>query len=347
MSRILVTGGNGFVAAQIIIAALSRDYHVVATVRSEEKAEQTRTAMEKNVGSKVSNLSFVVVPVVETEGAFDEVLKSNQFKAVIHTATPYHFQAKNPNEMTAPAVNGTKSILKSIQSLAPTVKRVIITSSFASIIDSTKGFRPNYVYSENDWNPITWEETHNGNPLNAYYGAKTWAEKAAWDFIKEEKPDFEVVTICPPRIFGEVAQYVKSIDQLNTSSASLYNMLTGRQKEITAPGLTIFCNVSDVGLAHILAIDARNAGNKRFLICADEPYNDKIISDALIKYYPELAPNVPTTLAGNVTAEGWPTGGYYTGNNSLSKEVLGMRYQNLDDTIAQYVHSIKTLPKSQ
>jgi hypothetical protein len=47
---------------------------------------------------------------------------------------------------------------------------------------------------------ISWEDTVSGNPIHAYYGAKTWAEKAAWDFLKEEKPKFELVTICPPMV---------------------------------------------------------------------------------------------------------------------------------------------------
>jgi nucleoside-diphosphate-sugar epimerase len=64
------------------------------------------------------------------------------------------FSSKDPNEIVSPAVDGTKSILRSIKNLAPTVKRVIITSSFAAIVDASKGLRPNYVYSEKDWNPV-------------------------------------------------------------------------------------------------------------------------------------------------------------------------------------------------
>jgi nucleoside-diphosphate-sugar epimerase len=85
--------GNGFVAAQVIIAALNRDHQVIATVRAEEKAKQTRGALEKKVGSKISNLSFAIVPVVEADGAFDDILKAQEFVAVIHTATPFYLQA--------------------------------------------------------------------------------------------------------------------------------------------------------------------------------------------------------------------------------------------------------------
>lgn len=39
-----------------------------------------------------------------------------------------------------------------------------------------------------------------GNPVYAYAGAKKWAEKAAWDFVNEEEPHFELVTFCPPMV---------------------------------------------------------------------------------------------------------------------------------------------------
>ncbi|PVG04398.1 NAD(P)-binding protein [Serendipita vermifera] len=331
-------------SAQVIIAALNRDYQVVATVQAEEKAKQTTSTLQRKVGNKISNLSFAIVPVVEADGAFDDVLKAHDFDAVIHTATPsISKRYKDPNEIVSPAIGGTKSILKSIKNLGPNVKRVVITSSFASVIDSTQGLRPNYAYTEKDWNP---DATVSGDPIYAYYGAKTWAEKAAWDFLKEEKPKFELVTICPPMIFGQVAQYIESADQLNTSSASLYAVFSGQQKEIQSQDVMIFANVIDVGTAHILAVDAANAGNKQFLICADKPYNNKQISDAFIKHFPEFAPNVPTKLQEGVDAEGYPAGGYYTGDNSLSKKILGISYQDIEQTMVQFADSVKTLPRS-
>ena len=49
-----------------------------------------------------------------------------------------------------------------------------------------------------DWNPITWESAAEpGNPSNTYRGSKTFAEKAAWDFVRDEKPNFELTTVCP------------------------------------------------------------------------------------------------------------------------------------------------------
>ena len=62
------------------------------------------------------------------------------------------------------------------------------------MIDLEKGNRPGYVYSEKDWNPIS-EEAALENASHGYYGSKTFAEKAAWDFVEKEKPNFTLATV--------------------------------------------------------------------------------------------------------------------------------------------------------
>ena len=66
-----------------------------------------------------------------------------------------------------PAIKGTRGILKSIKAYAPTVKRVVITSSFAAIVNADK--HPP-IYSEKDWNPVTWEEAM--DPSKVYRASK-------------------------------------------------------------------------------------------------------------------------------------------------------------------------------
>lgn len=66
-----------------------------------------------------------------------------------------------------PAIKGTTGILKAIKAYAPSVKRVIITSSFAAIVN---GKQHPKVYSEENWNPLTWEEAM--NHANVYRASK-------------------------------------------------------------------------------------------------------------------------------------------------------------------------------
>jgi nucleoside-diphosphate-sugar epimerase len=59
-------------------------------------------------------------------------------------------------------------------------------------MNATKGFYPGHIYSEEDWNPITLEEAYL-NPSNGYRASKKYAEKAAWEFVEKEKPNFTYV----------------------------------------------------------------------------------------------------------------------------------------------------------
>lgn len=117
------------------------------------------------------------------------------FEAVIHTASPYHFQARdNKKELLEPgksnfstlssmrkvqstnlsgntAINGTVGILKAVKKHAPIVKRVIITSSSAAVLDQGNTSK---IYSEADWCPITEEQALQG-PANGYRASKTFA----------------------------------------------------------------------------------------------------------------------------------------------------------------------------
>jgi nucleoside-diphosphate-sugar epimerase len=60
------------------------------------------------------------------------------------------------------------------------VKRVVITSSFAAIINPLKTTWPEHTYSEEDWDPLTHDQAFE-NPVNAYRASKTFAERAAWE----------------------------------------------------------------------------------------------------------------------------------------------------------------------
>ena len=129
----------------------------MTTVRSQDKADKIRKA---HPGFDKDKLDFSIVRDIAIEGAFDEAVKSDPpFEVVIHTASPFHFNVTDiQKQLLDPAVIGTTGILKSIKKSAPTVQKVVVTSSFASILDPFKGNWPEHTYSEADWNPITHEQ---------------------------------------------------------------------------------------------------------------------------------------------------------------------------------------------
>lgn len=156
----------------------------MVTVRSEEKGQRI---LDSYQGASRENVSYVVVDDISKDGAFDEVIPSSTvlsrarsdssfqavksdppFDYVIHTASPYHLNPQDPvKDFLDPAIKGTMGVLRSIMVHAPTVKRVVFTSSSAAILNPKQHAR---VYDETIWAPMTWEEAL--QPKSAYKASK-------------------------------------------------------------------------------------------------------------------------------------------------------------------------------
>ena len=310
----------------------------MTTVRSQEKAKKIK---ENHTNAKDGQLSFAIVEDIAKEGAFDEAVKSDPpFEAVIHTASPFHFNVTDvQKQLLDPAIIGTTGILKSIKKSAPTVKRVVITSSFASIVDGFQGTRPGYEYSEKDWNPITHDQALE-NPANGYRASKTFAEKAAWDFVEKEKPNFSISTMCPPLVLGPIVHYLASLNSLNTSNERVRDIMAGKAKDtIPETGTFIWTDVRDLALCHVKAIEVDAAANKRFFVTAGY-FSNKEIAQVIRKNFPDLAKNLPSE---STPGGDYPKDGIYKYNNSRTKEVLGIKFRSLEDSITDCVKSLQSI----
>jgi nucleoside-diphosphate-sugar epimerase len=305
----------------------------VTTVRSDEKGHRI---LDNHKGVPKSKLSYVIVGDIAKEGAFDEAVVSDQpFDAVVHTASPFHFNITDPKkDLLDPAIIGTTGILKAIKARAPTVKRVVITSSFASIINPKKHPKS---YSEENWNPVTMEEALE-DPPTAYRASKTFAEKAAWDFMKNEKPNFQLTTLCPPLVFGPVVHYLNSLDAINTSNARMLDMMQGKMKEKLAPtGTFIWVDVRDVAMAHVTSMELPEAAGKRFFVTAGYMTN-RDIADCMRKNFPELSSQLPPEDCESDLPK--DVFGY---DNSRSLGILGLKYRSLEDCVRETVKSLQAV----
>ncbi|KAL7623728.1 methylglyoxal reductase (NADPH-dependent) gre2 [Parahypoxylon ruwenzoriense] len=336
MPKVLLTGGSGFIAAHVLEILLERGYEVVTTVRSETKASQIRA---KYPGAK---LSVVIVPDIAAPGAFDEVAKTPGLDYVQHTASPFHFKWKDARtELLDPAVNGTNSVLKAIAAYAPGVKRVVVTSSFAAIISEANLSNPDKVFSEADWNPNTFEDGLRGPPAISYRVSKKEAEKAAWDFVAEKKPNFDLATICPPLVFGPLAHHLDSLSGINTSNARFVDLMQGKwRSEIPPSGVFLWVDVRDVALAHVEAMERPEAGGQRFFTTAGF-YNNRKIAAVVHGAFPELADKLPD---GNVQGGGYPPEGTYKYDNSRATKVLGINWIPLEQTAVDTIKSLQQIP---
>ncbi|GAM40632.1 cinnamoyl-CoA reductase [Talaromyces pinophilus] len=324
---VLVTGASGFIATHVVNAFLRKGYNVRGTVRSEKSAAEVRQTHADYTGQ----LSLFIVPDIAAPHAFDEAVKG--VDGVIHTASPFVLNASDfETELFQPAIQGTTSILKAIQEHNPDIRRVVITGSFASVLDPSKGVRPGYAYTEADWNPVTAEEAKS-NGVFAYLASKTFAEQAAWQYVKDNKPNFSVTTLLPPMVFGPVLHHVKDVKSLNTSSADIYRLIDGSETEVPTNAFWAFADVRDVAEAHVLAFEKPAAAGQRYLI-STSPYTYQQFCDIIREKFPQLQGSTPNGTPGA------PLPPVYTLDTSKAIRELGIRFTPLEDTVIDTVDSL-------
>lgn len=193
---------------------------------------------------------------------------------------PLNYAAtNNERELILPAINGVRALLSAAAEASPRIRRIVITSSFASILDANRHApsTPYFTYTAADWNPLTYEEAADPStsPVIAYRGSKKFAELAAWDVVRERKPAFDVVTICPPMTFGPVVNPVSKAVELNETNATLWKAVESalEGKPLPVARVPFWVDVRDVAKAHIEALLRPEAGGKRFLVAAPERFS--------------------------------------------------------------------------
>ncbi|CAE6472368.1 unnamed protein product [Rhizoctonia solani] len=338
VSNVLLTGGNGFIAVHILSLLLQHGHTVTTTVRSESKTTHLRKIFSPAVSS--GQLKFAIVEDITTKGAFDRVVKDNSFDAILHTSSPLVFNVYDvEKDILQPAIKGTTEILRSAKEHGPTIKWVIITSSFAALANHSDP--PRRVYTEEDWNPVTYEFAVK-NPQVAYFASKALAEKAAWEFLDHEKPRFDLVTICPTMVYGPVLQEVTSLNNINASSLQFYQVFNGQDKELKPFGVWLWVDVRDVAAAHVAALEEPEAGGQRFLLAAGN-FNIGELAEYIWTHYPDRAK--AKGIPRSTPTSGYPPEGVYTADTSAAKAILGIEYIKFDDMLKDQLAQFVTLEK--
>lgn len=108
---------------------------------------------------KARNRRLPLVPDITKVESYRNTLDST-ITGVIHTAVPFVLDNLMgvPSEMLDPAIQGYVSILEAAEMYGKSVCHVVTTASFTSNFDMFKGLRPEYTYTENDWNPTPYVE---------------------------------------------------------------------------------------------------------------------------------------------------------------------------------------------
>ncbi|ETS78971.1 hypothetical protein PFICI_08824 [Pestalotiopsis fici W106-1] len=357
--RVLLTGANGYLAQHILSQLLSAGHSVRGVVRNSSKVSQLRSSPSFS-SYPASQLDFAVVADITATGAFDTALRSDRpFDWVIHTASPFNYRraaeatgSSNADNFLDPAVKGTTEILSGVHRIAPTVCRVVLTSSTAAVFNWEKGnplvTQPARVYSGRDWNPIAQEEgLTTTNAVRAYQASKTFAEKAAWEFITTAKPGFDLVVLNPPMIYGpllDAAQLSRGPQDLNQSTWNIYSQLLDPSLKSTDPvpptNSHLYVDVRDAARAHLLAASTPEAGGKRFVICAGEMSMQRI-ANILRETLSEKKDTIPKG-----TPDDWKMEeGRFMASSADAENILGLEFRSPESTIEDMGRQMVALEK--
>mmetsp|Transcript_15055 Transcript_15055/g.40378 ORF Transcript_15055/g.40378 Transcript_15055/m.40378 type:complete len:361 (+) Transcript_15055:39-1121(+) len=335
---VCVTGATGYVAAWIVKELLDAGFAVNATVR--DKSREEKVAPLLALPHAAARLSLFELDVNGPDAAFDDAIRECSY--VIHTASPVLVGTKEAQKaLFDPAMNGTLGVLRSCKRVGGnTLKRVVLTSSISAIGGQGSDGR---VLTENDWNSTS---TLDYIP---YAYAKTCAEQAAWKFMSDEKPAFDLCALHPSLCVGPPLN-PKFVPPSVTES--VLAAVDGKVP-IVLSFLFHFVDVRDVAIAHRKAMLSDKASGQRF-ICHNVDVHSREYADFVIGLGYSTANGYPTArvdLSGSVgTAFLWYMS-YMMGevgsmlrtelgnpmllDNSKIKRELGVEFRPWQDSIRE------------
>lgn len=250
-TKVLVTGGSGYIASYVIAQLLSEGYKVRATIRSLGREPEVRAQLAK-IAPNQSQLEFFAADLTSDTGWADAMAG---MEYVQHLASPIPSTLpKNDDELVIPAREGALRALRFARDAG--VKRVVMTSSMAAVAYGLDG-APEKPMDETRWS----DETH--ADTSAYIRSKIIAERAAWAFMKAEGGALELTTINPGAVLGPVLGR-----DFSASVLIVEKLLSGAFPACPRIGFALV-DVRDIADLHIRAMTSDKAAGERFLGAGD------------------------------------------------------------------------------
>jgi nucleoside-diphosphate-sugar epimerase len=337
MSTVLVTGGSGFIGSHCIIQLLAAGHQVRTTVRSLNREGDTRAMLKEGGAEPGDRLSFVTADL-EKDAGWPEAVAGCEY--VLHVASPLpQTVPKDENELIVPAREGTLRVLRAARDAG--VKRVVLTSSFASI---GYGHQPqSKPFDETSWTNL------DGSDVLPYVKSKTLAERAAWDFIKSDGGSLELSVVNPVGVFGPVLG-----PDYSTSILLIQRLMDGAMPGCPRLNFGVV-DVRDVADMHIRAMTNPAAKGERFLAVSGDFMWILDMALALKSRLGSAAKRIPTrqipnwvvhlfALADPAAKQIVPElGKAKNGTNEKARRVLGWAPRSREDAIVATAESLLRL----
>jgi dihydroflavonol-4-reductase len=249
--QVLVTGGSGFVGSHCVVALLNAGYRVRTSLRSRAREADVRDMVARG-GAEPGDKLTVTVADLNSDDGWPEAVDGCDY--VLHVASPFPpDEPREANKVIVPAGLGTLRVLRAARHAG--VKRVVLTSSFAAI---ARGHgKVDREFTEDDWTNL------DGEGVTAYVKSKVLAERAAWDFIKNEGGHTELSVINPTATFGPTLS-----DDISASLAVIVTLLIDPQALMPNISFPV-ADVRDVADIHVRAMTHHAAAGERFIACCD------------------------------------------------------------------------------
>ena len=227
--RALVTGATGFVGAAVVRQLLLREWDVRVLVRPT---------------SDTRNIAGLEVEIVRGDLNDNASLEPACFDrdVLFHVAADYRLWTRNPQELYATNVQGTRNIIQA--AMRADVKRIVYTSSVAAL-GSSSGSE-----CADESTPASIEDM-----VGHYKRSKYLAEEAVRSFVQRGAP---IVIVNPSTPLG--ARDVKP----TPTGRIVVEAACGRMPAYVDTGLNIV-HVDDVAQGHLSALERGRIGERYVL----------------------------------------------------------------------------------
>ncbi|CDW84889.1 nad-dependent epimerase dehydratase [Stylonychia lemnae] len=331
--KVLITGITGFLGSQVCKYFLEDgNYSVRGTVRNKNDERKMKPIQHAFGENNFSKLELFEADLLNPE-SLDNAIQGCDY--VVHTASPLPaIVPKDENVLIRPAVEGTLSILRSC--VKHKIKRIVITSSSLTMCVQPSNKKP--VYNEEDWS--------DPNSCAPYDKSKTLAERAAWDFHSQlsDQEKFELVVINPAFIQGP------ALVQTDFSSGIVVRKIMNGDIPGAPKVMFPVVDVRDVALAHLRAIQVKEAANHRFIL-SDRSMWFKEMAQVLAQKYPSgFKINTSDIKYCTLKFASWfdasaktllPFWGLeFEMDNQKSKTILGIQYRPASEAVIEMAESL-------
>lgn len=326
---VVLTGATGHVGFATLRALINQGYTVRAVVRSDAKGDSVRN--QSTLKTKPDQLSFVTVPDFTVPNAFDAAVHGAKY--IVHVASPLADSVPPGADLEAgivkPAVQGTLNVFSAAKA-SGTVKRIVVTSSAVVTVplNVILGAPTSETYHP-DFRAPPIPAPYMDMPIVAYVASKIAAINAAEDFVKAEKPDFDVIHIHPSFVEGrdDLTTTVKGFE--TGTNKIITDLVTGDKAE--EPRLAAAVHVEDVALAHVKALDSSVPGNRSFVLNrSDFAWEDAL--QIIKEKYPEALAKGWLSTEGALVSPA-----HVNVDSSETETILGVKFRTYKEMVESVV----------